>query len=343
MKEGAPVRFLILLVGGWTCLRVATLSTGWWDDGAGIGAALSSPSPVERANAQPPTIVAAGPVPSTLSVRSMTDAPPVMSRSRRQGIGRPTLTLTSMSAMGLPAPMASGQSELAPASLPLRREETLNSPSIPPSLAARRWAGSAWLLARRDGGPALAPGGTLGGSQAGARLLYRLNDDASRPLALVGRIYFPLRRPAGAEAAVGLNWRPSVRMPLYVLVERRQRIGREGRSAFVATLYGGGSADLGLGWRLDGYAQAGLVGTRSRDAFVDGTARLSQAIGPIEAGGSVWAAAQPGASRLDAGPHLTLPVRTRGASLRLSAEYRFRIAGDTRPSSGPALTLGVDF
>jgi hypothetical protein len=32
-----------------------------------------------------------------------------------------------------------------------------------------------------------------------------------------------------------------------------------------------------------------------------------------------------------------------GESLRLSAEYRFRIAGDARPGSGPVLTLGSDF
>lgn len=354
MKEGAPVRFLILLVGGWTCLRVATLSAGWWSDGAGTEAALSPPSPVDRAAVAAPTIAVVEPAPSARKVRSVTDALPAPSRAWRQGIERPLRALATMGAVHVSAPIASGPSELAPAARPLGREAPVTYPSMPLShtarpasagtrLPARRWAGSAWLLARRDGGPALAPGGTLGGSQAGARLLYRLNDDASRPLALASRIYFPLHRPAGAEAAVGLDWRPSTRVPLHVLVERRQRLGREGRSAFAVTLYGGGSADLGPGWRLDGYAQAGLVGTRSRDAFFDGAARLSRAIGPIEAGGGLWAATQPGASRLDAGPHLALPIRIPDASLRLSAEYRFRVAGDARPSSGPALTLGVDF
>ena len=55
----------------------------------------------------------------------------------------------------------------------------------------RRWAASAWLLVRPDGGgAALAPGGTLGGSQAGARLLRRLGGG----FALSGRLYSPLRR-----------------------------------------------------------------------------------------------------------------------------------------------------
>lgn len=213
----------------------------------------------------------------------------------------------------------------------------------PPSVPSRRWSGSAWLLLRRDGGASLAPAGTLGGSQAGVRLLYRLNGDARRPFALSGRLYVPLRRAAGAEAAVGLDWRPNARIPVHILLERRQRLGREGRSAFAITAYGGGSATLGRGWRLDGYVQAGMVGARSRDVFVDGAARVSRRFGPVEAGGALWVAAQPGASRLDTGPHLTLPIRDGGLALRLSAEYRFRIAGDARPSSGPALTLGVDF
>lgn len=207
----------------------------------------------------------------------------------------------------------------------------------------RRLSGSIWLLARRDGGAALVPGGTLGGSQAGGRLVYRLNRDLARPLSLSARAYAPLRRMQGAEAALGLDWQPVARAPVHLLAERRQRLGREGRSTFGLTIYGGGSAPLGRGWRLDGYAQAGVVGARSRDAFVDGSARLSRAIGPIEVGGGVWGAAQPGASRLDVGPQLALPIRADRVSLRLTAEYRFRIAGDARPSSGPALTLGVDF
>jgi hypothetical protein len=209
--------------------------------------------------------------------------------------------------------------------------------------APRRWSGSAWLLARRDGGAALAPGGTLGDSQAGARLLYRLNDDAARPLVLSVRAYLPLRSTTGAEAAAGIDWRPVRGVPIHVLAERRQRLGRGGRSAFALSAYGGGSAVFGRAWRIDGYAQAGIVGTRSRAAYVDGSMRLSRALGPVEIGGGVWGAAQPGASRLDVGPQLAVPIMVGHAALRVSAEYRFRVAGDARPASGPAITLGVDF
>lgn len=203
-----------------------------------------------------------------------------------------------------------------------------------------RWSGSAWLLLRDDrGGAALAPGGTLGGSQAGARLLYRLREG----LALSGRAYLPLRRRAGAELAAGIDWQPSPGLPLRFLAERRQDIGGEGRSAFALTAYGGLERRLPGGLRAEAYAQAGVVGLRSRDLFVDAVVRVGVPLGPVELGGSVWAAAQPGAARIDAGPSVSWRLPVRGSALRLQADWRFRVAGDAAPGSGPALTLAADF
>ena len=210
--------------------------------------------------------------------------------------------------------------------------------------AARRWSGSAWLLVRRGGGGApLAAGGTLGGSQAGARLLYRLNGDPARPLALAARFYAPLGRTDEAEAAVGLDWRPAARLPVHLLAERRQAVGKSGRSAFALTLYGGIDRALPHGLQLSAYGQAGIVGARSRDLFADASARLSLPAGPVEIGGAFWGAAQPGASRIDAGPQISYRLPVRSANLRLSADWRFRVAGDAAPGSGPALTLAADF
>jgi hypothetical protein len=95
------------------------------------------------------------------------------------------------------------------------------------------------------------------------------------------------------------------------------------------------------GLRLDAYAQAGIVGTRARDLYADGSARVTVPAGPVEVGAAVAGGAQPEAARLDAGPVLSL--RLPEARLRVSAEWRFRIAGDARPGSGPALTIGTDF
>ncbi|HYN46560.1 MAG TPA: hypothetical protein VES64_07710, partial [Allosphingosinicella sp.] len=118
----------------------------------------------------------------------------------------------------------------------------------PDSAPSNRWTLSAWLLVRRDrGGTALAPGGTLGGSQAGARIAYRLGGGLSAGL----RVYTPLQRIQGTELAAGLDWQPVAAIPLQLRAERRQAVGREGRSAFALSLHGGASRALPRRLRLD--------------------------------------------------------------------------------------------
>lgn len=237
---------------------------------------------------------------------------------------------------------ASGNPPAAPdrALPPSRSFATLSAAALPAGRRAARWSASAWVLVRDgESQAALAPGGTLGGSQAGARLLYRLGGG----VALSGRVYVPLRQSRGAELAAGIDWQPAARVPVHLLAERRQDLGGAGRSAFALTLYGGASARLPGGLRGEAYAQAGVVGTRSRDLFVDASARASLPVGRIELGGSAWGAAQPGAARLDAGPHVSYRLPVEGANVRLQADWRFRIVGDAAPGSGPALTLAADF
>jgi hypothetical protein len=207
-----------------------------------------------------------------------------------------------------------------------------------------RWSLSAWSFVRRGGSASLAAGGLLGGSQAGARLLYRLDRGSERPPALSVRLAAPLRRPAGAEAALGLDWQPSARLPVHLLVERRQALGRDGRSAFQLTAYGGvGDVPLGR-FRLDAYAQAGVVGARSRDRFGDGSIRLSLPLTRnLRAGAGAWASAQPGLARVDLGPQAALRLPVAGRTVTLAADWRLRLAGNARPGSGPAVTIGTDF
>jgi hypothetical protein len=202
-----------------------------------------------------------------------------------------------------------------------------------------RWTAIAWLHARSGDAPTLSPGGLLGGSQAGARLGYRL----APAILLTTRLSAPLRRPEGAEAAIGVEWQPARSIPLRLLGERRQKLGQEGRSAFAVTLHGGvGELPLPAGFRLDAYGQAGVVGARSHDLFADVSARVDRPVGGgISLGAGIWGAAQPGATRLDIGPSLTLRLPQFGASL--SADWRFRAAGGVKPGSGPALTLNTDF
>jgi len=336
MTRARPLRFLVLVMSAWIGARALILSLPVPE---GAQAPASTPR-VTAARliqaAAPPLPQPSAPTPDYSLIRvfpykagsRLVPSPTV---ARRDSAAPPAwLPISATSGLnGIPTESRTGSAPLA-FSIP-----GANAPS-----PAGRWSGSAWLLLRDDpGGASLAPGGTLGGSQIGARLSYRIGGG----LALSGRFYLPVRRTGEAEVAAGLDWRPSARLPVHLLAERRQDAGGAGRSAFALTLYGGASGRLPGGLRAEGYGQAGAVGIRSRDLFADGSVRVGLPVGPIEIGGGAWGAAQPGAARLDAGPIVSYRLPVRRANLRLQADWRFRIAGDAAPGSGPALTLAADF
>ena len=200
---------------------------------------------------------------------------------------------------------------------------------------------SAWALYRGSPGTGtLASGGTLGGSQAGARLTYALDPR----FALSLRSSSPLGGTRGGEAAAGVRVTPFLAIPLAVTAERRQAIGRlsTGRSDF-ALFAEGGLYQRPVGWNvmLDGYAQAGVVGIKERDFFADGGFTLTRPLfGRFALGIGAWGGYQPGLYRIDAGPRVSYRVRP---NVSLSLDWRQRLAGAAEPSSGPALTLGADF
>jgi len=214
--------------------------------------------------------------------------------------------------------------------------------------AASRWSGSAWVFAREgSGNRSLAALGQLGGSQAGARVRWQVNPGEQLRTALYGRVSTPLDDLSGAEAAIGAEWHPLPGKPVWVAAERRVAIGKQGRNAWSAYVAGGvWKPGLPMGLTLDGYGQAGVVGTKKRDLFADGALRLSRPVASEQGpriGGGVWGAAQPGVARLDVGPHARLPVKVAKQPFSISADYRVRVAGDAAPGSGVAVTLASDF
>jgi hypothetical protein len=197
---------------------------------------------------------------------------------------------------------------------------------------------------RGKAAPGLASAGQLGGSQAGIRVRY----DLGSGLAAALRVSGPLRSRLGKEAAAALDWRPIRRVPVPVSIVRRAGLDRDGRDAFAAGVFGGGGVPLPLGFSLDGYGQAGLVGLKRGDAYVDGAVRMERKLVDagrfrLAAGAGAWGGAQPGVSRLDLGPQIVAHVPVADGGLRLAAEWRFRVAGDARPGSGPAFSMGADF
>lgn len=330
-----PLRFLAIVVGGWVGVRAALLGSAWTSEQPPAPPLAQSAS-AERsyprlAYAPLPDEVTGETVPLVMPAQQ---SRPLLFLRTEPSAYSPRLAYVLAGEFEPPYPAPPGPG-LAGGLSTTGFVETL-----PPT--ARRLSGSAWLFLRDDGPSALAPGGTLGGSQAGLRLSYRLNDDLARPLSISARLYAPLDDLDGAEVAAGIEWQPLRSVPVRLLAERRQALGSTGRSAFSLLAYGGfNDAEVAGPVVADAYGQAGIVGGRSTDLFADGSLRLSVAPARgVKVGAGIWGAAQPDAERLDVGPAASVRITPRSA---LQADWRFRIAGDAAPDSGPTVTLATDF
>jgi hypothetical protein len=354
MLKGRQSRFVLVSIGGWSLARlgvwltngaVPMLGVGLLAGGVLIGLALRWPQPTPRAafvpakaGWRPHVERAAAPAPSAISGHF--DPLPDLAPADRA----PQLLRFAVGRMY----PASAQAALRHAvfAAPAPRPEAAPSPPPAARLAApsaSRWSVSAYLFVRQGSGrPGLAANGQLGGSQAAARISYRLNRDGPVRTAISARFYAPLEGK-GAEGAVGLDWYPLPGRTLRLSVERRVALDSAGRDAWSAYAAGGFYAEPARGITLDGYAQTGLVGLHARDAFVDGAMRAGLRLGRMTIGGGLWGAAQPGVARLDAGPRFALAVPAGKGIINVVVEGRFRLAGRVNPGSGATLTLASDF
>lgn len=238
--------------------------------------------------------------------------------------------------------------------LGLRSPETAGSVAARPAAPLPRWSGDAWLLLRPNA-TTVSPGprvGTYGASQVGAVLRYRIDRiDPHRP-SLYVRAASALNGTREQEAALGLSARPLAHVPVIAMAEGR--LVRSGGGVrlkpAVALVTELPPKRLPFGFTGEAYVQAGWIGGRSPTAFVDGLARAERPVlDPAEgfslrAGAGAWAAKQRGASRVDVGPVASLNLRlSNTASARVEADWRWRVAGRSRPDSGPALTISTGF
>lgn len=338
-REGAPLRFAVIVLSLWGASRAFWLTSPVVETPAIAsqpkldGDSKSSASIVATAKNWFLTAVSADLQPRHLTL----SLPPPTSRPHtRSAASEPDMQTaaadTDQPELLTPAPLAS-------------------SPRLDLDHAIRtasRWSGSTWMFVREgSGNRALAALGQLGGSQAGARLRWRVNSGEQLRTALYGRVSSPLDDLDGAEAAIGAEWHPLPGKPIWVAAERRVAIGKQGRNAWSAYVAGGiWKPGLPMDLTLDGYGQAGVVGAKRRDLFADGAVRLSRPIasehGP-RVGAGMWGAAQPGVARLDIGPHARVPIKVAKQPFSISADYRLRVAGNAAPGSGVAVTLAGDF
>jgi len=198
---------------------------------------------------------------------------------------------------------------------------------------------SSWALMRSEIGPdSLANSGTLGGSEAGARLTWRYDPR----LALTLRTSAPVNSQRGMEGALGIRYQPFMGVPVALTLERRRAFQAYGRNAF-ALFAEGGVYGRPMPWQatLDGYFQAGVVDFNNPDWFIDAQLAMTRPVWRnFSAGFGAWGGAQPGLNRFDIGPRLSVGLH-RG--VRAHADYRLHVAGNAQPASGAALTLAADF
>jgi hypothetical protein len=363
------LRFLALAVIGWAGIRAATLGALPGAEMFSIDHSEAKTSPPPIVPTQFPPIDPVEPYDPNYAVQAPPsgDAPPVYAASVRPIVVPGYYAAASQPPTSLPPPrrLAGALPEPAPqfyapipaldewplsriASSAMQRRRSsvvLPAQSIPAALhKLDRLQLTAWAMLRGGRGAALGPtslasGGTLGGSQAGARITYNFTRQVAaslRSTSDVGR--------RGGEIAAGIRIQPLVSVPVWVTAERRQRLGRfgNGRNAF-AFFVEGGLYQRPMPWdfALDAYFQGGVVGLNRRDRFVDGAITFTRPVYRRFSGGfGVWGGAQPGVYRLDAGPRVTMKVRD---NMRVHFDWRQRLAGKARPGSGPAVTLAGDF
>ena len=370
----APVRFLTLLVVGWAGIRAATLgmipgftvsyakplpradpppviatefpplppvqpafALALADPGA-LAYPAAAPIPVRMPVAYYPVYPAAYPSPYPVAAPS----PPIPPRPQWQ---LPSSTMAEAPAFYSPLPSLDSWtlSPMTSAAFPVGRSSP--TPPLPAAASAKpkldRLQLSSWALLRGAPGPdTLASGGTLGGSQAGARLTYAFNHMVAASL----RTSSPVGGSRGAEVAGGIRLTPFRSIPLAITAERRQAISPHGggRSAFAVFVEGGlYRQPVPLRFNLDAYVQAGVVGMNSRDYFADGAFAFTRPVwGRFSAGFGVWGGVQPGIYRIDAGPRISIRLRD---NIHAHIDWRQRLVGNAQPASGPALTLAADF
>lgn len=356
-RAGQPLRFLGWVVGGWIAMRAAVLLMAAFPfigavTGRGGFAAVEPGVPVPAPAAHPSAVVHERAASAVRPADGLATHELPMRRAplRAWAIAARSVESAGVLASVVPVPAAPRApqpvNDGAPGTHPARvaRPPVAQGPASP-----HRWSAAAWMLWRPEGTGSLAQAPLLGGSQAGVRVDYRVAAGRLGRLGLYGRVSRALTGAPAEEAALGVAFRPG-HAPVAVLAERRQRLGRGGRSGF-ALLVAGGLNPREVAPRLvaEGYAQAGMVGLPGLDGFADGKASLGyrltrgRASSPLTLGASLSGGVQPGAGRLDAGPELSLRLPAGRAALRLSVEWRERVLGDARPARGPAITLVGDF
>lgn len=369
-KRGWPLLSLGIVLGGWVLLRLALWETPF-------ASAIAPPLPETRPTAavgtsRAPTPVVADPPmaddllrkpPPEPLERPLFDSPvsrdySVHSTVNRAGlrsadriIAHAMLLAAAYRHQNWPAntaPYSEGVGPIAPGAVyaPAAAAHDLADASH-----ARRWSMDMWALWREDTTTPITSGRpSYGRSQVGAVLRYRLDPASRRATQLHLRATRALDGAKETDVALGASARPLADVPLRLAAEARVSETDRGTQLRGAAFAVTELPPIGLPGGLTGeaYAQGGYVSGDFATAFIDGQARITGELAgtqdfTLTAGGGAWGGAQDDGGRLDIGPSAGVSFRLGRARGRIAADYRFRVAGDAQPASGPALTLTAGF
>lgn len=362
-------RFLVLLLGLWVLVRIAS---HWPGEGYPVAPVLSPIAPplyretapdfaeVRNHPARPALVSGIAARAPARTDRSHGILPPPsiapdvapQAGSGYSGSQRHAWRLALLGGLGVRPGGASRQ-------LALPQPARNFAPGLVPMLPHPRWpvAGPGrWSLAAavywRGGGtgtPTVGPdtGVRLGGSQTAVRLNYVI--DPKFALRAYARVTHSPGPNDGVDIAVGAALRPLRTVPIDVHVERRTVLAGRGRDTTLVYAAGGvDNRQLPHDFRLTAYGQAGLADYGAVVGFADGAVVVQHDVAKrggvrLSLGTIVAAAAQPGARRVDIGPRAALLLPDIGQGAQVTLDWRERVAGNARPGSGLALTLATDF
>jgi hypothetical protein len=324
--KGQPFIVWGLLLGSWALVRAEFLL-----DGIDAGNQTSSPTIEARPGVAP-------------SARPNARTAHVFARNETRAMLGGTWTLPNVGNTALTMVQrvvpASEAARPLPLAVPLAQEMQLARPKS-------RLTGDLWLFSRNGIGPNV--GTILGGSQGGGRLRYRLSSNPARPsLSASLRFAKPLQGQ-GLEISPGLSIAGGQNWPVELIAERRIRPEKSNGDQWALLAAAGiPPTELAKGLTLEAYAQAGIVGIKKSIPFAQLGVGVHRSIGSqhnlkVKAGAGFWVDQQESSGRLDLGPEIVAVVRAGERPVRLSAQWRFKVAGDAQPGSGPSLSIATSF
>lgn len=364
-RAGQPLVVMAGILFAWTGMRIALWDA---DFGLDVEARPALPPLLAEAQMQAPVVRATLPEPvranggdsvaTEPATRAQFDPPPRVleplpkrpvapTASDQTGVAERHRTAASHSLLWLAA--------MAHVPIPAEIAERIDRDASHKDRSKRssRFSADAWLFLRQGRGDPLSVGpqaASYGRSQAGGVVRYRLRPSSKHAPAAFLRATRSLSGEKQQELALGLSTRPLSQVPVKVHIEGRVTDGEGATELRPAAFVTGGlyRDDLPFGISVRGYAQAGYVGGDFATPFADGSLIAEREVarfdlGTVKAGAGAWGGAQEGASRLDVGPTTGVELSVGDVPVRLSVDYRVRVAGDASPGSGGALTLSTGF